>query len=105
MLWVTTPPNIRWPLSAMTFPSYAPRASSKRSLDRGDTDSLAKAIRFALSSSNFSKKSTLRLTAGLLRPFSADRKLAEDKLSTLDRLYQHITDDHDELIRRITETN
>jgi hypothetical protein len=35
------------------------------------------------------------LTAGLLRPFSADRKLAEEKRSTLDRLYQHITDDLD----------
>jgi DNA-binding transcriptional ArsR family regulator len=41
------------------------------------------------------------LTAGLLRPFSADRKLAEDKRSTLDRLYQHITDDLDELLRAV----
>jgi len=41
------------------------------------------------------------LTAGLLRPFSSDRKLAEEKRSTLDRLYQHITDDLDELLRAV----
>ena len=41
------------------------------------------------------------LTAGLLRPFSADRKLAEEKRSTLDRLYQRITDDLDELLRAV----
>jgi DNA-binding transcriptional ArsR family regulator len=41
------------------------------------------------------------LTAGLLRPFSSDRKLAEEKRSTLDRLYQRITDDLDELLRAV----
>ncbi len=41
------------------------------------------------------------LTAGLLRPFSADRKLAEEKRCTLDRLYQRITDDLDELLRAV----
>ena len=41
------------------------------------------------------------LAAGLLRPFSADRKLAEEKRSTLDRLYQRITNDLDELLRAV----
>jgi hypothetical protein len=41
------------------------------------------------------------LAAGLLRPFSADRKLAEEKRSTLDRLYQSITNDLDELLRAV----
>jgi hypothetical protein len=41
------------------------------------------------------------LTAGLLKPFPADRKLAEEKRSTLDRLYQRIVDDLDELLRAV----
>jgi len=41
------------------------------------------------------------LAAGLLHPFPADRKLAEEKRSTLDRLYQRITDDLDELLRAV----
>ncbi len=41
------------------------------------------------------------LTAGLLKPFPGDRKLAEEKRSTLDRLYQRIVDDLDELLRAV----
>ena len=33
------------------------------------------------------------LTAGLLKPFASDHKLARDKRSELDRLYQCIVDD------------
>jgi len=41
------------------------------------------------------------LTAGLLKPFPGDRKLAETKRCTLDRLYQRITDDLDQLLRAV----
>ena len=41
------------------------------------------------------------LTAGLLKPFRGDRKLAEEKRCTLDRLYQRIVDDLDELLRAV----
>ena len=41
------------------------------------------------------------LTAGLLKPFPGDRKLAEQKRCTLDRLYQRIVDDLDELLRAV----
>jgi hypothetical protein len=41
------------------------------------------------------------LTAGLLAPFRGDRTLAEAKRCELDRLYQHITDDLDALLRAI----
>ena len=41
------------------------------------------------------------LTAGLLTPFRGDRLLSEEKRCTLDRLYQHITDDLDELLRAV----
>jgi hypothetical protein len=41
------------------------------------------------------------LTAGLLKPFPGDRKLAEEKRCTLDRLYQRIVDDLDELLRAV----
>jgi DNA-binding transcriptional ArsR family regulator len=41
------------------------------------------------------------LTAGLLKPFSGDRQLAEEKRCTLDRLYQRIVNDLDELLRAV----
>jgi hypothetical protein len=41
------------------------------------------------------------LTAGLLTPFRGDRALAEEKRCTLDRLYQHVCDDLDALLRAV----
>ncbi len=41
------------------------------------------------------------LTAGLLTPFRGDRLLSEEKRCALDRLYQHITDDLDALLRAV----
>jgi len=41
------------------------------------------------------------LTAGLLKPFAGDHKLARDKRSELDRLYQRITDDLTDLLHAI----
>ena len=41
------------------------------------------------------------LTAGLLKPICADRRLAEEKRCTLDRLYQRIVDDLHELLRAV----
>jgi len=41
------------------------------------------------------------LTAGLVKPISGDRRLAEDKRCTLDRLYQRIVDDLNELLRSV----
>jgi hypothetical protein len=41
------------------------------------------------------------LTAGLLAPFRGDRALAEEKRCTLDRLYQHVCDDLDALLRAV----
>jgi hypothetical protein len=41
------------------------------------------------------------LTAGLLRPIAADAALAEEKRHRLDRLYQRIATDLDELLRAI----
>jgi hypothetical protein len=41
------------------------------------------------------------LTAGLLAPFRGDRLLPEERRCTLDRLYQHITDDLDALFRAV----
>jgi hypothetical protein len=41
------------------------------------------------------------ITAGLLKPFPADRKLACDKRCELDRLYQSILDDLDALLRAV----
>jgi hypothetical protein len=38
------------------------------------------------------------LTAGLLKPFAGDRKLADEKRCTLHRLYQRIVDDLDALL-------
>lgn len=38
------------------------------------------------------------LTAGLLKPFPGDRRLAHEKRCTLDRLYQRIVDDLDALL-------
>ena len=38
------------------------------------------------------------LTAGLLRPFSGDTKLQQDKRSQLDRLYQRVIDDLNKLL-------
>ena len=39
------------------------------------------------------------LTAGLLHPFSGDRKLTQQKQAQLDRLYHKITEDLDQLLR------
>lgn len=41
------------------------------------------------------------LTAGLMRPFAGDRRLADQRRTTLDRLYQRITDDLNELINAV----
>jgi len=41
------------------------------------------------------------LTAGLLSPFRGDRILAEQKRCELDRLYQHVSDDLDALLRAV----
>lgn len=41
------------------------------------------------------------LTAGLLKPFPGDRKLAEEKLAELDRLYQAVTDDLNRLVHAV----
>ena len=41
------------------------------------------------------------LTAGLLAPFRSDRILAEEKRCALDRLYQHVCDDLDALLRAV----
>ena len=41
------------------------------------------------------------LTAGLLSPVRGDRRLAEEKRCELDRLYQHICDDLDALLRAV----
>jgi hypothetical protein len=41
------------------------------------------------------------LTAGLLTPFRGDRVLTDEKRCTLDRLYQHITDDLDALLQAV----
>ena len=38
------------------------------------------------------------LTAGLLRPFSGDKKVHQQRRSQLDRLYQRVVDDLDQLI-------
>ncbi len=38
------------------------------------------------------------LTAGLLQPFRGDSKVGEQKRSQLDRLYQRVIDDPDQLI-------
>jgi len=38
------------------------------------------------------------LTAGILKPFSGDRKLAEEKRCELDRLYQRISNDLDAIL-------
>jgi hypothetical protein len=38
------------------------------------------------------------LTAGLLQPFRGDARLGEQKRSQLDRLYQRVVDDVDQLI-------
>lgn len=41
------------------------------------------------------------LTAGLLQPFAGDGKLQKQKLTQLDRLYQHLTEDLDKLLAHI----
>ena len=41
------------------------------------------------------------LTAGLLQPYRADSKLQDDKRTRLDRLYQKIVDDLDDLLHAI----
>lgn len=41
------------------------------------------------------------LTAGLLAPFSGDRILAEQKRCVLDRLYQRVSDDLEELFEAV----
>jgi hypothetical protein len=41
------------------------------------------------------------LTAGLLKPFPGDRKLAQEKRCELDRLYQRIADDLNTLLRTV----
>jgi hypothetical protein len=41
------------------------------------------------------------LTAGLLKPFPGDRKLPDEKRTQLDRLYQSVKDDLDQLLKTV----
>ena len=41
------------------------------------------------------------LTAGLLRPFAADRKVQDQRRSQIDRLYQRVTDDLNKLMHAV----
>ncbi len=41
------------------------------------------------------------LTAGLLRPVPGDRKLQQQRQTQLDRLYQRIADDLDQLLNAV----
>jgi len=41
------------------------------------------------------------LTAGLLRPFSPDNKLQQQRLSQLDKLYQRVVQALDDLVRAV----
>jgi hypothetical protein len=41
------------------------------------------------------------LAAGLLAPFRGDHLLPEEKRCALDRLYQHVCDDLDALLRAV----
>jgi hypothetical protein len=41
------------------------------------------------------------LTAGLLRPFPADKQLQQQRLSQLDRLYQKVTNALDDLLQAV----
>ena len=41
------------------------------------------------------------LTAGLLQPVKADSKLQQQKRSQLDRLYQRVVDDLDQLLKAV----
>lgn len=41
------------------------------------------------------------LTAGLLRPFAGDRKVQQQRRSQIDRLYQRVADDLDELMQAV----
>jgi hypothetical protein len=41
------------------------------------------------------------LTAGLLKPFPGDRKLADEKRTQLDRLYQSVTNSLGELLKAV----
>ena len=41
------------------------------------------------------------LTAGLLRPFSGDTKLQQQKRTQLDRLYQRVVDDLNKLMDEV----
>ena len=41
------------------------------------------------------------LTAGLLSPIKADARLESQRRSQLDRLYQHVIDDLDTLVRAV----
>ena len=41
------------------------------------------------------------LTAGLLKPFPGDRQLPDEKRTQLDRLYQSVKDDLDQLLKAV----
>ena len=63
--------SIHWPRSAMTFPNCAPKACSRRSRAPAAIDWLARAIRYAWSSSSSSKKSMRLSRQACWRHFAA----------------------------------
>jgi len=88
----------RFVASLQKFMPVAFSASrARRSLIPAATAWSARAIRCASFLKLF-ERIYAPLTVGLLKPFSGDRKLAEEKRCTLDRLYQRIVDDLDELL-------
>ena len=78
----------------MTFPSYAPKGCWKSFL-------IGKGYSICLVFLKLFERIYAPLTAGILKPFSADRKLAEEKRCELDRLYQRISNDLDAILGAI----
>ena len=96
-----THPSTRWRPSVTISPSCAPRGLVEKAPYSRRYRLVGKGYSICLIFLKLFERIYAPLTAGILKPFSRDRRLTEEKRCALDRLYQRIVDDLNELIRTV----
>ena len=85
----------------MTYPNLEPRTSFKKSPNPGATALLPEGYSICLVFLKLFDRIYPPLMAGLLQPVSGDSKLQRQKRTQLDRLYQKIVHDLDQLMTAV----
>src|ERR1700746_448139 len=98
LLFRCQPPNTLWLRFDTIYANSEPRTWSKNSQNRAAINSVQQGYSICLVFLKLFERVYSPLTAGLLQPYRPDSKLRDHKRTQLDRLYQKIVDDLDQLL-------